>query len=301
MEEGLEWLARGYGKGNVKLLHVRRDGPVHSIKEFEVSTQLTLESDKDYLVGDNSDVVATDSQKNTVYILAKRHGITSPEAFALLLTDHFLAQYAQVTNVSISVRAYPWQRQVVDGRAHNHAFIFCPEVEHTCKVAKKRGGTAEVWTGLESMRLLKTTQSSFVNFVQDEFRTLPDQEDRIFSTVVSASWRYTDIANIDFGKTWITVIKVIKNNFSGPADSGISSPSVQHTLYNVIKDVLLQLPEVSEMKMTMPNKHYFNIDMSKFENVIGDKFNNEVFLPVDKPSGVISGSLGRKDLTKAKL
>ncbi|MPC57406.1 Uricase [Portunus trituberculatus] len=62
--------------------------------------------------------------------------------------------------------------------------------------------TAEVWTGLESMRLLKTTQSSFVNFVQDEFRTLPDQEDRIFSTVVSASWRYTDIANIDFGKTW---------------------------------------------------------------------------------------------------
>ncbi|MPC76810.1 Uricase [Portunus trituberculatus] len=76
MEEGLEWLARGYGKGNVKLLHVRRDGPVHSIKEFEVSTQLTLESDKDYLVGDNSDVVATDSQKNTVYILAKRHGVS---------------------------------------------------------------------------------------------------------------------------------------------------------------------------------------------------------------------------------
>lgn len=301
MEAGLEWVARGYGKGNVKLLHVRREGPVHTIKEYEVNTQLTLKSDKDYLEGDNSDVVATDSQKNTVYVLAKRHGITSPEDFALLLTEHFLAKYSQVTEVSISVREYPWQRQVVDGRAHNHAFIFCPEVEHTCTVAKKKGGVAKVWTGLEGMRLLKTTQSSFVNFVKDEFRTLPDQEDRIFSTIVSASWRYTDTANIDFGRTWITVIKVIKDNFSGPADSGIYSPSVQHTLYKIIKDVLLQLSEVSQMKMTMPNKHYFNIDMSKFETITGGKYNNEVFLPVDKPSGVISGTLGRKDLTKAKL
>ena len=79
MEEGLEWVARGYGKGNVKLLHVRREGPVHSIKEYEVDTQLTLETDKDYLWGDNSDVVATDSQKNTVYVLAKRHGVSEKE------------------------------------------------------------------------------------------------------------------------------------------------------------------------------------------------------------------------------
>lgn len=63
----------------------------------------------------------------------------------------------------------------------------------------------EVWTGLEGMRLLKTTQSSFVNFVQDEFRSLPDQEDRIFSTVISAAWKYTDIDNIDFGKTWLVL------------------------------------------------------------------------------------------------
>ena len=76
MEEGLEWVTRGYGKGNVKLLHVRREGPIHNIKEYEVSTELTLASDKDYLQGDNSDVVATDSQKNTVYILAKRHGVS---------------------------------------------------------------------------------------------------------------------------------------------------------------------------------------------------------------------------------
>lgn len=79
MEPGMDWVYRGYGKSAVKILHVRRDGPVHSIKEYEVDTQLTLDSDKDYLDGDNSDVVATDSQKNTVYILAKKYGVRYSE------------------------------------------------------------------------------------------------------------------------------------------------------------------------------------------------------------------------------
>ncbi len=39
---------RSYGKAWVKLLHVKRNGNQHSIREYEVTTLLTLESDKDY-------------------------------------------------------------------------------------------------------------------------------------------------------------------------------------------------------------------------------------------------------------
>jgi urate oxidase len=39
------------GKSGVKLLHIKRDGPVHSIRELEVSSQLTLASKKDYTEG----------------------------------------------------------------------------------------------------------------------------------------------------------------------------------------------------------------------------------------------------------
>lgn len=59
-----------------------------------------------------------------------------------------------------------------------------------------------VKTGLQGLRLLKTTQSSFVNFVSDEFRSLPDMKDRIFSTVVSAAWQYNKSKGVDFGKIW---------------------------------------------------------------------------------------------------
>lgn len=43
----------GYGKDSVKVLHVKRNGPVHSIKEFEVGTHLKLYSQKDYYHGKN--------------------------------------------------------------------------------------------------------------------------------------------------------------------------------------------------------------------------------------------------------
>lgn len=41
----------GYGKDHVKILHIRREGNVHHIKEFEVNTHLKLYSKKDYLNG----------------------------------------------------------------------------------------------------------------------------------------------------------------------------------------------------------------------------------------------------------
>ena len=65
---------------------------------------------QEYDTGDNSDVIATDSQKNTVYILAKLHGVASPEEFGLLVTEHFLSTYPWVTKSRVEVRLHPWQR-----------------------------------------------------------------------------------------------------------------------------------------------------------------------------------------------
>lgn len=128
------------GKSGVKLLHIKRDGPVHSIQELEVNTQLTLATKKDYLVGDNSDIVATDSQKNTVYILAKKHGVTSPEAFAIILCRHFIGTYSHVLKVQVHIEQYPWQRAQIGGKEHNHAFVFTPVATRVCTVRMERNG-----------------------------------------------------------------------------------------------------------------------------------------------------------------
>lgn len=62
----------GYGKNDVCLMRIRKEGEVHYVTELKVSTQLQLATISDYELGDNRDVVATDTQKNTVLVLAKQ-------------------------------------------------------------------------------------------------------------------------------------------------------------------------------------------------------------------------------------
>lgn len=285
-----------YGKTGVKLLHIKREGTLHSIQELEVNTHLTLATHKDYLDGDNSDIVATDSQKNTVYLLAKKHGVTSPEQFALLLAGHFLETYAHVLKVKVHIEQYPWRRIEADGGAHNHAFIFTPTAIRFCTVHQAKNEQPSVEAGIKDLRVLKTTQSAFVNFVNDDYRALPDANDRVFSTIVFSRWIYST-TNVNFCKTWETVYDAIIKLFAGPADKGIFSPSVQNTLYLIEKLALDSVPEISYIEMVLPNKHYVNVDLSKFPRV-GCATNDEVLQPLDKPSGNIRAALTRAPKSK---
>lgn len=150
--------------------------------------------------------------------------------------------------------------------------------------------------GLKDLRVLKTTQSSFTDFVQDEYRTLPDMNDRIFSTVVTATWDFSTATGVDFDQVWHMVKDCIMENFAGPPDTGIYSPSVQYTLYFTEKCILDKVQQIASIEMKMPNKHYFDIDLSKFSKLVQGQ-NKEVYLPMDKPSGIIYAQLNRKNVT----
>ena len=65
----------GFGKNDVRLMRIRKDGDRYFVTELKVNTQLQLATIKDYQSGDNSDVVATDTQKNTVLVLAKQNKV----------------------------------------------------------------------------------------------------------------------------------------------------------------------------------------------------------------------------------
>jgi len=294
-----EFINRGYGKYWVKLLHRDKNGSTHSIKEYEVSTLITLDSDKDYLHGDNSDIVATDSQKNTVYLLAKKHGVGNPEQFSMLVANHFVNTYSWVNRAEVKVEALNWKRVRGD---HVHAFVAEPTFTRWAKaIVDGKHSAPKVTAGLNGLRLLKTTKSGFVNFVQDGYRSLPDMKDRIFSTVVEASWTYHNLNGLLFCKSFNKVIDAIIDNFAGPSTTGKFSSSVQQTLYETQVQALSSIPQMEEIYIAMPNKHYFTVDLTKFPNSVGGcKNNEEVYLPVDKPAGYIEATLGRKDL-KSKL
>ena len=240
-----QFIDRGYGKYWVKMLHLERNGNVHSIKEYEVSTLITLNSDKDFKQGDNSDIIATDSQKNTVYLLAKKHGVGSPEQFAMLVAKHFVQTYSWVTKAEVTVEALNWQRVRGD---HVHAFIATPTFTRWAKaLVEGPYATPIVTAGLKGLRLLKTTKSAFVNFVQDGYRSLPDAQDRICSTIVEAHWNYRSLNNLNFCQAFDEVVKALIDNFAGPSSTGIFSPSVQKTLYDAQVQSLRRIQQMNKI------------------------------------------------------
>lgn len=73
--QNVEFVRTGYGKNAVKVLVIRRHGSHHDIIELKADVQITLKSRKDYLHGDNSDIIPTDTIKNTVHALARIKGV----------------------------------------------------------------------------------------------------------------------------------------------------------------------------------------------------------------------------------
>jgi len=294
----VEFVNSRYGKHRVKLLNIRREGSAHYIKEIQVNTGLTLNSKKDYVTGDNSDIVATDSQKNTIYVLAKQNGVQCPETFGLLLCSHFLQKYPQVTKAHVYVEEHPWKRITKDGKEHIHAFISSPECINYCEVEQTQGGKPKVTSGIKDLRLIKTTQSAFVNFVRDEYTSLPDAPDRIFSTQVKARWEFSENEGFDFSETRNTIKEIILDTFAGPPETGVYSPSVQQTLHVIQRKTIVKIPQIFSIELELPNIHYFPVDFSKLP-AFQIKENNEIFLPSDSPSGNIYAKVERR--TNSKL
>src|SRR5256885_12147533 len=96
-----------YGKSQVRLTKVTRHADRHDLAEWSVDVQLGGDFAAAYTAGDNRAVVATDTVKNTVYVLARDHDPSSPEAFGRALACHFLDAYPQVSSATARIAVHP--------------------------------------------------------------------------------------------------------------------------------------------------------------------------------------------------
>jgi urate oxidase len=281
---------QSYGKSNVRLSRIERHGSRHTFIELSIDIQLRGKRfDASYSAADNSLVVATDTMKNTVYALAGRHGIGSIESFSQQLGRHFLETYRHVDEVGIRSVEKPWARMEFSGQQHDHAFLGGSSERFTCELSATRGKPASMTCGLEGLQVLKTTGSSFEHFLRDEFTTLPEANDRIFATSISAHWHCVDLsADWTAARTAIraALLDVFANKFS---------KSVQHTLYEMAGAALAACPLIDEITIMMPNQHHLLANLAPF----GLQNPNEVFVPTSEPFGNISATIAR-DQPKVK-
>lgn len=266
----------------MRVLKVLRDGPIHTVKELTVSVRLSGDFETSYTAGDNRLIVLTDTMKNTVNALAKDLLGPETERFAVALAHHFLAKYPQVQRVSIDTSERVWSRLTVDGAPHAHSFRGADAARPTCRVVAT-AGALEVQSGIADLLILKSAGSGFEGYPKDEFTTLPETKDRILATSLDARWTWAS-PPADHSAANAAIVDAMLKPFAENY-----SPSVQTTLYQMGEAALAACPEISQIHLAMPNKHYLPINLAPF----GRENANEVFLPTDEPAGQIEATLAR--------
>lgn len=276
--------ANQYGKAEVRLVRIDRDTPRHEITDLNVTSQLRGDFTSAHTEGDNSKVVATDTQKNTVYAFA-RDGVGAPEDFLLRLGRHFTGEFDWVTGGRWEAEQYTWSRIPVEGEEHDHSFVR-GGTETRSTVVTFDGDDATVISGLHDLAVLKSTGSEFHGFPRDKYTTLSETSDRILATSVTTKWRYNRI-NLDFDATFTDVRRLLLETFAQT-----HSLALQQTLFQMGKRVLEAHPEIDEIKFSMPNLHHFLVDLAPF----GLDNPNEVFYAADRPYGLIEATVQRDDV-----
>jgi len=265
-----------YGKSRVRLMKLVRRADRHDLKEITLQILFKGDFASCYEAGDNSKVLPTDTIKNTVYVLARQHEITSIEEFAQCLIEHFLKHNPHVSEVRVETTEHLWSR--INSSAFTRA-----SGKRTATVTGSRDGMT-VEAGIDDLLILRSAGSGFEGYIKDQYTTLPETKDRIFQTALFAIWRY-NTRSLDFNSQWEKIRATILDTFATH-----DSRSVQHTLHAIGQQVLAAFPEVSEIQLTMPNKHALLVDLSPF----GLDNPNEIFLPTDEPSGYIEAKLVRR-------
>lgn len=272
-----------YGKSAVRLVKVTRGPDGHHLSDVTVDILLEGDFAAAHTDGDNRAVLPTDTMKNSVYALARRHSLQDIEDFGLELSAYFVETVPGLLEARVDLAERHWQRLQVGGAAHPHTFTRDGDARRTATV-RRRPDQARVTAGIEGLWMLKSTGSGFAGFFRDDYTTLAETEDRLLATVVSTSWDY-DRELLPFTETWRGIRNTILETFAGHDESR----SVQHTAYVIGEAVLEGHPEVAEVRLSLPNKHHLLVDLAPF----GLDNPDEVFVATDEPYGLIEVTVTR--------
>jgi urate oxidase len=278
-----------YGKAEVHLVRVTRHEDTnhdtnHDIKDVTVTTQLYGDFEECHRTGANANLIATDTQKNTVFGLAQKHNVGAIEDFGQLLIRNFMGELpAAVRGGHAIIEEQAWARIPVDGPAGGHSFVKGGGDQRFCAVTID-GEQTWITAGIKDLVVLKSTGSEFWGFPKTQYTSLTETDDRILATAVKVSWRYNSV-DVDWDASFAAIKPLVLSTFAR-----IHSLSLQQTLFGIGEAIIEARPEVDEVRLSMPNKHHFLVDLSPY----GQENPNEVFYATDKYYGLIDAVVLRE-------
>lgn len=277
-----------YGKSRIRLVTVRRGPDRHDLRDLTVAIALEGDFDAAHTAGDNANLIATDTMKNTVYAFARDRLTGSPEDFGWALALHF-AEYAVVNRAIVDIEEHRWSRvETLAGDAPD-AFIRNRDFTRLAHVEAHHEGAIFVSGGIDGLTVMKTTKSAFSGFDRDRYTTLPEVDDRLMATKIRATWGYpAELASsppFDFEAAWATTRSALERSVAEHF-----SPSVQASIWIMATAMMDAEPSIEWVRMVLPNLHHWKVDLAPF----GLDNPGEVFVSTTEPHGLIDATVRRR-------
>ncbi|MDO0925080.1 urate oxidase [Streptomyces sp. TG1A-8] len=284
-----------YGKAENRVVRITRDGATHHIKDLNVSVALSGDMDEVHHRGSNANVLPTDTMKNTVFAFAKEHGIESAEQFGIHLARHFVTSQGAIRTARIRIEEYAWERIGTSGATSRsagaggtgHSFVRRGQETRLAQVTYD-GGKWEVVSGLKDLTVMNSTDSEFRGYARDGYTTLQETHDRVLATSVCGRWRFNWTGDEQRMPPWEESYEQVRKH-TLQAFAETYSLSLQQTLYHMGARVIDHRDEIDEVRLSLPNKHHFLVDLEPF----GLRNDNEVYLAADRPYGLIEATILR--------
>lgn len=217
-----------------------------------------------YTVGDNSNVVATDSMKNIILDRALAWEGSTLEGYLAGVGNHFITSYEQVFDIQLKIRELPFPPALVpdgDGAFDDSAVLFEGSGRTDATVAslhmRRIDGDSRVTAhecGRVGLKLFKVSGSAFTSFVRDAYTTLPERRDRPLFIFLDVFWSYSDVSKL-LGETAIEYVPSEQvRDLCAAVFHEFTSESIQHLVHEIGNRMLTRFPQLAEVRFVAQNR-----------------------------------------------
>jgi urate oxidase len=247
--------------------------------------------------GDNSMVVATDSMKNFIHHHLGEYEGATIEGFLEYVGTELLETYSQMETVTVSADQLPFEERPVPGEDG-----FEPS-ELVFRVADGAAGYGEVTlertadgtermeqtSGVTGIELVKVKDNSFTGYVQDEYTTLPERENRTLYVGMDIFWTYADSADALGSDPERYVAAEQVRDIAQVVFDDLDVNSIQELIYQTGLRVLERFPQLESVSFEANNRTWIGVR----DDLDGD---GKVLREPPRPTGFQQFSMNRSDL-----
>ncbi|WP_349730198.1 factor-independent urate hydroxylase [Peribacillus frigoritolerans] len=232
---------------------------------FGFNCQISLKGEaflSSFTEGDNSLVIATDSMKNIIHRQAANYQGNTAEGFLKFLCEVFLDKYSHIDAVELTANEVPFDHVLIpkgEGHENSDVVFRCSRNERattTIEVKRTPTGSKIVKhsSGIVDVQLIKVKGSSFYGFIQDEYTTLPEAQDRPLFIYLDFDWEYSRWEDATGANPEKYVAAEQISDIANTVFHELNNRSIQQLIYHIGIRILERFPQLANVQFKTNNR-----------------------------------------------